>query len=262
MTKEICEFASINSSSQYRELVVDLEGYEGPIDVLLVLARQQKVDLIQISILQLAEQYLLFIEEAQRLCLEIAADYLVMAAWLAYLKSRLLLPELDDKDEPSGPEMAEALAFQLRRLEAMQRAGDKIMELPQLDRDFFSRGIPEGVNLKRVLVYDLSLFNLLNAYSEQHKRGRAETLEIEPLEIHSVDDALDRFRRVFGKISNWEKLETFLPKNLRHGIIFKSAIAATFAAGLELVKAGKIELYQKDIFEQIYIRSRVEGADY
>ena len=257
MTRDFSEIASFNSLSPYGELVVDLEGYEGPIDILLVLARQQKVDLIQISILQLAEQYLLFIEEARLLRLEIAADYLVMAAWLAYLKSRLLLPELDDKDEPSGPEMAEALAFQLRRLEAMQRAGDKIMELPQLGRDSFSRGAPEGVNLKRIPVYDLSFFDLLNAYAGQHNRGRAETLEIEAIEIHSVDDILDRFKKFFGKIPNWEKLETFLPKNLRHGIIFKSAIAATFAAGLELVKAGKIELYQKKSFDQIYIRSRV-----
>ena len=262
MTDVIDENFSFNSPSLYEELVVDLEGYEGPIDILLVLARQQKVDLIQISILQLAEQYLAFIEEAQRLRLEIAADYLVMAAWLAYLKSRLLLPEVDNEDEPSGPEMVEALAFQLRRLEAMQRAGDQIMELPQLGFDSFSRGTPEGVNLRRIPVYDLSLFDLLNAYAGQHNRGRAHTLEIEAIEIHSVDDALERFRKILGNTPNWEKLETFLPEDLRQGVIFKSAIAATFAAGLELVKAGKIELYQKSIFDQIYIRSCVEEADF
>ena len=139
---------------------------------------------------------MLFIEAAQRLRLEIAADYLVMAAWLAYLKSRLLLPELDDKDEPSGPAMAEALAFQLRRLEAMQRAGDKIMELPQLGRNLFTRGAPEGVNLKRIPVYDVSFFDLLNAYAGQHNRGRAEILDIEAIEIHSVDDVLYRFRKI------------------------------------------------------------------
>jgi segregation and condensation protein A len=192
------------------DLVVDLEGYEGPIDMLLVLARQQKVDLLGISILQLADQYLKFIEEARRLRLEIAADYLVMAAWLAYLKSRLLLPADEEDDEPSGPEMAEALAFQLQRLEAMQEAGAKVMELPRLGRDVFPRGAPEGVKVIRTSVYDLSLYELLRAYGDQQSKGPSGPLEIAVTEIFSVDDALERLGKILGKVPDWTTLQGFL----------------------------------------------------
>lgn len=239
-------------------LVVDLEGYEGPIDMLLVLARQQKVDLLNISILQLAEQYLKFIEEARRLRLEIAADYLVMAAWLAYLKSRLLLPPDEEDDEPSGPEMAEALAFQLRRLEAMQEAGAKIMDLPRLGRDVFPRGAPEGVKVIRTPVYDLSLYELLRAYGDQQSNGPSGPLEIAPTEIFSVDDALERLGKVLGKIPDWTTLQGFLPESIQDAVVFRSAVASTFAASLELAKSGRLELRQSGTFGPIYVRSRAE----
>jgi len=240
------------------DLVVDLEGYEGPIDVLLALARQQKVDLLHISILQLADQYVAFISEARRLRLEVAADYLVMAAWLAYLKSRLLLPEPEEDDEPSGPELAEALAFQLRRLEAMQQAGAKVMELPRLGRNVFARGAPEGVKVTRIPVYDLSLYELLKAYGNQQKRGHNDALEIAPTQIHSVDDALERLERILGRLPDWQTLLTFLPDSLGSGIVYRSAVASTFAASLELAKAGKLEIRQSGTFGAIYFRSQSE----
>ncbi len=240
------------------ELIVDLEGFEGPIDALLVLARQQKVDLMHISILQLADQYITFIGEARRLSLEIAADYLVMAAWLAYLKSRLLLPEPEDDGEPTGPEMAEALAFQLRRLEAMQKAGAGIMELPRLGRDVFSRGAPEGMRVTRTPVYELTLYDLLKAYGDQQRRGHAPALEIAPTNYYTVDDALERLSRLVGRIPDWRKLESFLPRDLRDSFMARSAVAATFAATLELAKAGKLILRQNGTFGPIYLRSSTE----
>lgn len=240
------------------DLVVDLEGYEGPIDVLLALARQQKVDLLHISILQLADQYVAFISEARRLRLEVAADYLVMAAWLAYLKSRLLLPEPEEDDEPTGPELAEALAFQLRRLEAMQQAGSKVMELPRLGRNVFPRGAPEGVKVTRIPVYDLSLYELLKAYGDQQRRGHHDSLEIAPTEIHSVDDALERFSRVLGRLPDWQTLMTFLPARLAGGIVYRSAVASTFAASLELAKSGRLEIRQGGTFGPIYFRSQTK----
>jgi segregation and condensation protein A len=237
-------------------LVVDLEGYEGPIDMLLALARQQKVDLLHISILQLADQYVAFIAKARRLRLEIAADYLVMAAWLAYLKSRLLLPEPEEDDEPSGPEMAEALAFQLRRLESMQQAGAKVMELPRLGRNVFPRGRPEGVTVTLIPVYDLSLYELLKAYGDQQKRVHVDSLEIAPTEVYSVDDALERLGRLIGNLPDWETLARFLPGDLKGGVVYRSAVASTFAATLELAKTGKLELRQSGTFGPIYLRSR------
>lgn len=238
------------------ELVVNLEGFEGPIDLLLALARHQKVDLIHISILQLADQYLAYIAEAKRLRLEVAADYLVMAAWLAYLKSRLLVPEPDVDDEPSGPEMAEALAFQLRRLEAMQQLGAQVIGLPRLGYEVFPRGAPEGVDIVRKPVYELSLYQLLKAYGEHQKRTRIDSLEIAPTELFSMDDALERLGRlVVGRIPDWQTLSSFLPHGLADMLVFRSAVAATLAASLELVRSGRIQLRQPTQFGPIYVRS-------
>jgi segregation and condensation protein A len=240
------------------ELVVDLEGYEGPIDMLLALAREQKVDLTKISILQLADQYLAFVSAARRLRLEIAADYLVMAAWLAYLKSRLLLPEPEPLDEPSGAELAAALTHQLLRLEAMQQAGARLMARPLLGRDVFGRGAPEG--LPRVLkpVYEVTLYELLRAYGDQRQRKEASVLHIEAPELYSMDDALQRLSRILGRVPDWRALMSFLPPGLRGGIIERSAVAATFAASLELARAGKLQLRQDSVFGPIYIRSLPE----
>lgn len=237
------------------ELVVDLEGYEGPIDVLLTLAREQKVDLTKISILALADQYLAFIAAARRLRLEIAADYLVMAAWLAYLKSRLLLPAPPDPDEPSGEELAALLTHQLQRLEAMREAGTRLMALPRLDRDVFGRGAPEGLPRKLIPKYDATLLDLLRAYGQQRQRKENAVLRIMPAELYSMDDALERLRRVLGRMPEWRNLVTFLPPGLSHGLVERSAIAAIFAATLELARTGKLELRQDRAFGPIMLRS-------
>jgi segregation and condensation protein A len=242
------------------ELVVDLEGYEGPIDMLLTLAREQKVDLTKISLLALADQYLAYISAARRLRLEIAADYLVMAAWLAYLKSRPLLPEPAPADEPSGAELAAALTHQLKRLEAMQQSGARLMARPQLGRDVFARGAPEG--LPRVLrpIYDATLYDLLRAYGDQRQRKEAAVLHIAPPELFSMDDALQRLSRLLGRMPEWRMLVSFLPPGLRGGIVERSAVAATFAASLELVRAGKLQLRQDSAFGPIYLRSLPETS--
>jgi segregation and condensation protein A len=237
-------------------LVLDLDGYEGPIDLLLALAREQKVDLARLSILALADQYLAFISEQRRLRLEIAADYLVMAAWLAYLKSRLLLPEPPAEDDgPSGEELASALAHRLRLLAAMQRAGTALMARPQLGRELFLRGAPEGIPRIDRPEYRLSLYELLAAYGEGHRRRHASVLTIEPAMFHSLDEALQRLARFVGQVPEWRELAAFLPEELRGGVYRRSALASTFAAMLELSRAGRIELRQDRAFGPIYLRS-------
>ena len=242
------------------ELVVDLDGYEGPIDVLLRLAREQKVDLTKISILQLADQYIAFISEARRLSLEIAADYLVMAAWLAYLKSRLLLPAPEPDDEPTAAELAEALAFQLQRLEAMQQAGVRLMARPLLGRDVFARGAPEGLQVVSRTTYDVTLYDLLKAYGDSRSRGESVVLEIRPAELFSMDDVLARLGKLVGKVPEWRNLMSFLPLNLRRGLVGRSAVAATFAASLELARSGRVQLRQEMAFGPIYLRSPPEAS--
>ena len=238
------------------DLVLDLDGYEGPIDALLALARKQKVDLTRISILQLADQYLAFIAEARRLRLEIAADYLVMAAWLAYLKSRLLLPVDEDDDEPDGPELAEALTFQLRRLESMREAGARLMALPRLGRDVFARGAPEGVEVVRKPVYDCSLYDILKAYSEKERRAQARSFLIEPLNLFSVSDMISHLQGLIGTVLDWRSLLSFLPGGLRGDMMTRSAVATSLVAGLEMARSGEIELRQSTRFGPIYLRRR------
>jgi segregation and condensation protein A len=237
------------------ELVVDLEGYEGPIDVLLSLAREQKVDITKISILRLADQYLAFIAAARRLSLEIAADYLVMAAWLAYLKSRLLLPQPAEAAEPSGEEMAAALAHQLLRLEAMQKAGQQLFARDLLGRDVFNRGAPEGLPRVLVPVYEATLYDLLKAYGDERSRKEAGVLHIEAAELYSMDDALHRLSRLLGRMPDWRTLVSFLPPGLMSALVQRSAVASTFAATLELVRAGKLQLRQDVPFGPIFLRS-------
>ena len=243
-------------------LVLDLDGYEGPIDLLLALAREQKVDLARISILALADQYLAFIAEQHRLELEVAADYLVMAAWLAYLKSRLLLPEPPQEAGPSAVEFAEALAHRLRLLAAMQRAGAALMAQPQLGRDVFVRGAPEGLDRIDTPVFEVSLYDLLKAYADSHRRQHGQVLAIPPSAYHSLAEALERLARFVGQVPEWRELESFLPEELRGGPLRRSALAATFAALLELAKAGQLELRQDRSFGPLYLRSgaRAEGA--
>jgi segregation and condensation protein A len=243
-------------------LVLDLEGYEGPIDMLLQLARDQKVDITKISILALADQYLAFVREARRLRLELAADYLVMAAWLAYLKSRLLLPEPEaDSDEPSGAEMAAALKFHLQRLQAMQEAGKQIMALPQLGRDRFARGAEERLPRQTTVVYDVSLYELLKAYGEIRQRAEAGGLRILSLNLYSVESALRRLEALIGSLPGWQTLASFLPADLRDDLTLRSALASTFAASLELCKSGKMDIRQDGTYGPIYLRRKMPETD-
>jgi segregation and condensation protein A len=236
-------------------LVVDLEGYEGPLDVLLALARTQKVDLTRLSILQLAEQYLAFIAAARRIRLELAADYLVMAAWLVYLKSRLLLPDESEDEEPTGAEMAARLAFQLRRLEAMREAGANILSRDRLGREIFARGTPENIRIIRNSVFDLSLYELLKGYAASKVRGHAKPLTIEDRVIFSIEDAVARLTRLLGLMPSWQALESYLPESLRSEFERRSALAATFSASLELARTGMLRLRQGEAFGPIYIRA-------
>lgn len=239
------------------QLVLDLEGFEGPIDVLLTLAREQKVDLIHISILALADQYLAFVASARRMRLEIAADYLVMAAWLAYLKSRLLLPQPPGDEEPSGAELAAALTFQMQRLEAMQEAGARLWARPRLGADVFPRGAPEGITVVTNARFDVSLFELLSAYGDQERRKReAGPLRVVPLELYSMDDALQRLKRLLGDMPDWTTLASFLPEHIVDPLVRRSALAATLAASLEMARDGKLLIRQDDQFGPIFLRPK------
>jgi segregation and condensation protein A len=241
-------------------LLVDLDGYEGPLDVLLALAREQKVDLARISILQLAEQYLDFVARRHRANLELAADYLVMAAWLVFLKSRLLLPEPPGEDEPSGAEMAEALAFQLQRLEAMRQRGAALMHRPRLGRDVFSRGEPERIEDLPRPVWELGIYELLRAYADVKRRGVVMTLQIEAPDLYSPDDALRRLTAVLGRSPGWSQLASLLPAGLR-GLLGRSAVAAHFCAALELCRQGRVVLRQDSgAFGALWLRPRETGT--
>jgi len=237
------------------ELVLTLGGFEGPIDVLLTLARDQKVDLMHISILALAKQYLKFIETAREFRLELAADYLVMAAWLAYLKSKLLLPKEEEDDEPSAAEMAEALKFQMMRLEAMQEAGKNLFELPRRGMDFFPRGAPEGLPVSYRAVYDVSLYDLLRAYATQHREKNVTALEIEPFDLYSIDDAVQRLREILPGVPDWTQLQMFLPPDINQPLLRRSAVSTTLVAVLELVRDGRADIRQDGgAFSPIFVK--------
>lgn len=239
------------------DLVLALDGFEGPIDLLLNLAREQKVDLGKISILALAEQYLAYISAARRLRLEIAADYLVMAAWLAFLKSRLLLPQ-PEENEPDASQMAEALKFQLQRLEAMQKAAQDIQALPQLGIDIFLRGKPEEIEVEEQPEYYLPLYDLLTALAAPMRRKKPEAYSIVSSRLYSMEESVERLRQLLGVMPSWNTLQNFLPEILGVGLEHRSAVASIFAATLELVKNGELELRQDGAFAPIYLR-RVEA---
>lgn len=241
------------------DLVLALDGFEGPIDLLLNLAREQKVDLSTIAILPLAEQYLAYIASARKLRLEIAADYLVMAAWLAYLKSRLLLPEPEiDEGQPDPAAMAEALKFQLLRLEAMQKAAKQIQELPQLGVDFFLRGKPEPIEVEEKPIYFLPIQDLLSALAAPGRRRKPDHYNIAPTRLYSMEESVERMRDLLGLMPSWSVLRSFMPKVEADmpPLEQRSAIASTFAATLELVKNGELEVRQDGVFAPIYVRRR------
>ncbi|MEM0990025.1 MAG: ScpA family protein [Pseudomonadota bacterium] len=241
-------------------LEVSVGGYEGPLDLLLTLARTQKVDLAKISVLDLAEQYLAFVERARTLRIELAADYLVMAAWLAYLKSRLLLPQEPGDEGPSGDEMAAHLAFQLERLEAMRRVAAQLMGRDQLGRDFFARGMTEAVTLRRQTTWSASLSDLLKAYARVRTREEYQPLSFDPSEVMAVDAALERLKGLIGDMVEWSTLVSFLPDGWQiEPAKRRSAIASSFTAMLELARRGEVEIRQGETFAPIYLRRRAEA---
>jgi segregation and condensation protein A len=241
-------------------LLLNVDGFEGPIDVLLELARNQKVDITQISILQLVRQYLGFIERAKQLNLELAAEYLVMAAWLAYLKSRLLLPKTDDGVEPSAQEMADALQFQLRRLEGMQRAAEALSQRPQLGQSVFARGAPEGLRVVTSTRWDVNLYDLLSAYGDITRRADDQHYDLPEFNVMSTEEAMSRLTRMLGNLPRkgintvWATLDSFLPEKMKDKIFARSSLATTLTASLELVKQGKLEIKQDGAFRPIYVR--------
>lgn len=236
-------------------LHVDVQGFEGPMDLLLHLARNQKVDLTQISVLALAEQYLIFIEVARDRKLELAADYLVMAAWLAYLKSRLLIPKVRDEDGETGEELAAILQFRLKRLEAMRDAAGSLVNRDRLGRDVFARGMPETVLVEKTSLYTGSLYDLLTAYASQRQRQAVSHVQIARRTVWSLKEARVLLVRMVGELKDWVALDRFLLDYIARPEDRASAIASSFAASLELVREGRMELRQNAPFEPIFMRS-------
>ncbi len=243
-------------------LIVDVDGFEGPLDVLLTLSRTQKVDLRKISVLALAQQYLTFVEKARQLRIELAADYLVMAAWLAFLKSRLLLPPDPDDEGPSGEELAAHLAFQLERLQAMRDAAARLMARDQLGRDFFKRGQGEDVTRIRTVTYSATLLDLMQGYARIRTRDEFRPFVMDRDAVFTMEQALERMRPLIGFAGAWTDMETYLPEGWdADPVRRRSATAATFAASLELVKEGHMEIKQSDTFAPIHLRKRTETRD-
>jgi len=239
---------------------VDLNGFEGPLDFLLELARSQKVDLARISVLALADQYIEFIERARELRLELAADYLVMAAWLAFLKSRLLLPAPPSRAEPNPADLAEALASRLRRLEQIRRAAQRLMQIPQLGGEIFGRGLGETVAGTVAVNYETNLYDLLAAYARQRQRQALSRVRFKPRAVWSLADAHVALARLIGAAVEWTCLDEWLVKYCVEPGQRRTALASTFSATLELVREGKIELRQSGAFAPLFVRSLPAGA--
>lgn len=237
-------------------LVVDVAGFEGPLDLLLHLARNQRVDLARISVLALAEQYLAFIDQARSIRLELAADYLVMAAWLAFLKSRLLVPKQANDNTESGEELAAALQFRLKRLEAMREAAARLVNRNRLGRDVFARGEPELVIVETRNRYAASLYDLLTAYAIQRQKQAVNSVHIAQRGVWSLKQARAILERLVGASADWTALDAFLVAYLADPRERATAVASTFAASLEMAREGVIELRQDGAFSEIYMRGR------
>ncbi|MAQ37894.1 segregation and condensation protein A [Thioclava sp. UBA3469] len=256
-TDNLFDSQTVADRLQAEALIVDVDGFEGPLDLLLTLSRSQKVDLRKISVLQLAEQYLAFVDRAKALRIELAADYLVMAAWLAFLKSRLLLPPDPEAEGPSAEDLAEHLAFQLERLQAMREAAAQLMARDRLGRDTFARGISEEVERVRKVTYSASLMDLMQAYARIRTRDEFRPYAFDRTNVFTMEEALDRMRGLIGFAGGWSELTTFLPDGwTADPKRRRSATAATFAASLEMAKQGQIELRQSDTFQPISIRKK------
>ena len=238
-------------------LIIDVDGFEGPLDLLLTLSRTQKVDLRKISVLELAHQYLSFVEKAKALRLELAADYLVMAAWLAFLKSRLLLPPDPSEEGPSGEELAAHLAFQLERLQAMRDSAARLMGRDQLGRDFFARGQIEVVERVKKVTYTATLLDLMQGYARLRTRDDFRPFVMDRDSVFTMEQALERMRDLIGYTGEWTDIVSYLPDGWANDPVKRrSATAATFAASLELVKEGHLEIRQSESFAPIELRKR------
>ncbi|WP_426031841.1 segregation and condensation protein A [Cypionkella sp. TWP1-2-1b2] len=236
-------------------LIIDVDGFEGPLDLLLMLSRTQKVDLRKISVLQLAEQYLVFVSRAAALRIELAADYLVMAAWLAFLKSRLLLPPEPGEAGPSAEDLAAHLAFQLERLSAMREAAARLMGRDQLGRDFFARGVPEDVTRKVTVSYTATLLDLMRAYARTRTRDEFRPYAFDRQDVYTMEDALERMRGLLGYVGEWSDLTSFMPEGWEVSPARRrSATAAHFAAILEMAKRGQVQIKQGEMFAPLMIR--------
>ncbi|MGF0520459.1 segregation and condensation protein A [Agrobacterium pusense] len=235
-------------------LVIDVAGFEGPLDLLLHLARTQKVDLSRISVLALAEQYLQFVESARRVRIELAADYLVMAAWLAFLKSKLLIPQQSKDDGPSGEEMAATLAFRLKRLEAMREAAERLVNRAQLGRDVFARGAPEHIPHINRSAYEASLYDLLSAYANLRQRQAITQVTIEKRQVWSLVEARELLTGLLGDVGEWTALDQYLLQYVPDPAMRVTSIASAFAASLELVREGTLQIRQEGAFQPIYMR--------
>lgn len=252
--------APARATPELESLIVNLDGFEGPLDVLLELARAQRVDLRKISMLGLVEQYLVFVEIAKSKNLELAADYLVMAAWLAYLKSKLLLPVADaGGDEPTADEMAARLAFQLQRLDAMRKSAETLFNLPQLGVNVFPRGMAEGVRIIRKTEWRADLFELLKAYTRQRVAAVDRTYKIEPPKVFTIEEARARISRMLGSIPDWIDLRSLTPAR-EIDAPASSVVASSLNAALEYAKNGRLEIRQMEPFGPIYVKGRA-GAD-
>jgi segregation and condensation protein A len=247
-------------------LIVDVAGYEGPLDLLLALARTQKVDIAKISVLALADQYLSFIAEAQKLRLELAADYLVMAAWLAFLKSRLLLPrEGGDQTDVSAEELARRLSFRLMRLEAMRDVAARLMNRMRLGRDVFQRGMPEGTKTIRETEHTATIYDLLRAYADQRRRTIKVGHVVKARPVWSIKDARERLERFMGDLAaatDWLEFDRYLKQLLVPAEDGRTVLASSFGATLEMAREGRVELRQDGPFEPIYMRARQSDAEW
>jgi segregation and condensation protein A len=262
MNGEVVPFSSevgVERASDEPALIVDVEGFEGPLDLLLTLARQQKVDLAKISILALADQYLAFIEAARQLRLELAADYLVMAAWLAYFKSRALLPEVPEEG-PSAADMANALAFRLKRLEIIRDAGGRLLDRAQLGRDVFARGNPEPIAEIKRPEWTATLYDLLTAYATDRQKHALARVRFAKRLVWSLAEARAALERMLGTSGDWGRLDNFLIEYLVAPSMRPTVLASSLAATLEMVREGVIELHQNTAFAPIYLRKRATDA--
>lgn len=248
---------SVSDRLAAEALIVDVDGYEGPLDVLLTLSRTQKVDLRKISVLELARQYLIFVEKAKLLRIELAADYLVMAAWLAFLKSRLLLPPDPTEDGPTGEELAAHLAFQLERLQAMRDAAARLMARDRLGRDFFARGQGEDIARIKTVTYTATLLDLMQGYARIRTRDEFRPFTMDRDSIFTMEQALERMRGLIGFTGEWTEMASFLPDGWESDPLKRrSATASTFAASLELVKEGHLDMRQSELFAPIQLRNK------